>query len=596
MAENVLGGGNLYTAKPFHVINPSGMSTGESVGTIASVGEGNRQRALQASEGAKNRASNRESDMRNDKLQRDRMAQEASIAEKQLAQNQAIENRRIALEEQRAAEERQERERANRIAELQMQRQIRRDKTLRMNLKEDKGIPVTPGERGDTDGDGYLSPQEQAVRLRANQQETRNLETQSKKMLLAKGLLDQSMVGSLGRIIEDADSLQTARFEVFRRAAEQLPSILAEMETQELPLPAVRDGRPETMPHSGPSKLTHTPYENKEELPDFALSDQDRERVEGLKKMREGVERVRLENEAKAKRGVLKVDSLASHLAMTAHGKMAVEQVETHVNTLLSALDGFAQGDKTQEQVAAMAYKALQEGGADTDYLSDLLARTMVQAGTMKKGAARLGAESQAGEKPDKVAAESAEGHTERALRIANMARALSQVKDKEGNLIVPDFGDGGGMYDVYADDYKDGRGGAQKMADTVREVYGALIRSDNPAVIIASLRDADLTNDPEIGKVISSMDPHLKKQIIDSAERELARMQRDMAGAGLTGNAGMYLDHNSLADLEKREALEAELADLETLGAEQEARLQNQRDAEFDLADEEYLKALRGL
>lgn len=587
MAENILGGGNLYTAKPFNVINPSGMSSDQSVGTIAAVGEGNRQRAMQTSEGNKNRAASRESDMRNEKLQRDRMSQEVQLTQQQMAQQQAIENRRMALEEQRAQEEREERARANRLADLTMQRTLQRDRTLRMNLS-DKPRPALPGPgpaSGDTDGDGYLSPAEQAARLRANGAEKRELETRMKKMYVAKSLLDQTMSGSMAQIIEDADSLMAARYEVFRRAAEGLPSILSEVDITPLPLP------------SDPNDLgivAGTLATAGELVAGFFGSEaEDVAEREGEKKAKRDTY---LQEKAKAEAGVLKVDALASHIAANSHGKMAVAQVETQLKTLMSALDGFAQGDKTQEQVAAMAYKALQEGGADTDYISDLMARTMIQATEMKKDASTLAAAAAAGEKEDKAGLKSAEGHTARALRIANMARALSQIKDKEGNLVVSDFGDGGGMYDVYVEKFEENPRGIPKMADTVREVFGALIKSDNPAVIIAALRDADLTNDPEVGQVISQMDPRLKKQIIDSAERELRKVRESAAAAGLGDDLGSYLDYQSLPDLQRQTQLDEELAGLEELGMEDEVRLKNQQDARFDEIDEEFLREVEKL
>lgn len=48
MAENILGGGFIGPAKPFNVLNPSGISAESSLDTLTQVGEGNRNRQAQA--------------------------------------------------------------------------------------------------------------------------------------------------------------------------------------------------------------------------------------------------------------------------------------------------------------------------------------------------------------------------------------------------------------------------------------------------------------------------------------------------------------------------------------------------------------------
>ena len=66
-----------------------------------------------------------------------------------------------------------------------------------------------------------------------------------------------------------------------------------------------------------------------------------------------------------------------------------------------------------------------------------------------------------------------------------------------------------------------------------MKDVFGAILGSNEPAVVIAALRDADLSNDPEVGAVIQGMSPRLKKVIIDAAEYEMKQIQRDAVAAG---------------------------------------------------------------
>jgi hypothetical protein len=570
MADEIIGGGYLYPSKPFNVLNPGGMSADQSIGTIAGVGEGNRQRALQASEGQKNRNASAQSDQMNATLQRDRMAQEAQIAEKQMAQQAEQEARRVALAEKQAADDQAERERANRQADFLFQQKMKADKLLRAKIrptpkKAPEGFGPTPDGGNltdlDADGDGFITHEDLIMRHRNINQTSRELNSNIVKMQLAKDLLRGKETEGVADALEQANQVQTGYYTAFTRAAAGLSSIVTSMD---VPKPSGAK-KPEplgryTDPDTGQKFVTYTGESWEPELSEDGLN----------------------------------VSELASHIAMNAHGKMGVAQTEAHMNTLLGALDKYASGDKSQEAVAAGAIQAMKDGGADMDLVSDLMARTMWQAGQMKKGAESMKDAANATEKVDKVAMDSAEGHGARSDRVANMAKALSLVKDKEGNPLVSGFGEGGGILDVYAESYEGGRGKGIDLGKTVKDVFGAILGSNEPAVVIAALRDADLSNDPEVGPVIQGMSPKLKKVIIDAAEYELRQMQRDARNQGLdpTQLFSMY-NYNPQADERRLKDLDLQGEGLEMDLERSLAESDQMRAAEMDKLDEETIKGL---
>jgi len=56
VADNTLGSGYLYSAKPFNVINPTGIDPGQAVDILKEVSENAKNRAFQAQEGARDRS------------------------------------------------------------------------------------------------------------------------------------------------------------------------------------------------------------------------------------------------------------------------------------------------------------------------------------------------------------------------------------------------------------------------------------------------------------------------------------------------------------------------------------------------------------
>lgn len=110
MAENILGGGYLYSSKPFNVINPSGISSEASLDTLTKVGEGSRNRALQ----------------------RQQMAMESQQAEANRAAEMQMQEK--ALEDQRAARDFTEKAAARRglIEQKRFSAQTKRKNALEM--------------------------------------------------------------------------------------------------------------------------------------------------------------------------------------------------------------------------------------------------------------------------------------------------------------------------------------------------------------------------------------------------------------------------------------------------------------------------------
>lgn len=92
MADNTLGSGYLDSAKPFNVINPTGIDPGQAVDILKEVSENAKNRAFQAQEGARDRSA------------KARMAQQELAARSQMAQ-QELAARSQSEDKERASRE-----------------------------------------------------------------------------------------------------------------------------------------------------------------------------------------------------------------------------------------------------------------------------------------------------------------------------------------------------------------------------------------------------------------------------------------------------------------------------------------------------------
>ena len=92
MADNTLGSGYLYSAKPFNVINPTGIDPGQAVDILKEVSENAKNRAFQAQEGARDRSAKAQ------------MAQQELAARSQMAQ-QELAARSQSEDKERASRE-----------------------------------------------------------------------------------------------------------------------------------------------------------------------------------------------------------------------------------------------------------------------------------------------------------------------------------------------------------------------------------------------------------------------------------------------------------------------------------------------------------
>lgn len=143
MADNTMGSGYLDNAKPFNVINPTGIDPGQSVDILKEVSENARNRAFQASENEKDRAvkqqqfgmemQSREKDRASsDKLARDQMAQQQGQFDVGQANAQLQHQQELELERQKMATEERDRARSRKI---QLYQEQAAQDALELNMK-----------------------------------------------------------------------------------------------------------------------------------------------------------------------------------------------------------------------------------------------------------------------------------------------------------------------------------------------------------------------------------------------------------------------------------------------------------------------------
>lgn len=143
MADNTLGGGYLYNAKPFNVINPTGIDPGQAVDVLKEVAEGARNRSFQAAEAEKDRAlkaqqfsmdrEDRAAERQSsEKLTRDQMAQQQGQFDEAQAAQEMQRSQELELERQKFEAD-QKREKRKMRLDMAIEKEARRTNQYNMD-------------------------------------------------------------------------------------------------------------------------------------------------------------------------------------------------------------------------------------------------------------------------------------------------------------------------------------------------------------------------------------------------------------------------------------------------------------------------------
>lgn len=167
MADNTLGSGYLYNAKPFNVINPTGIDPGQSVDILKEVSENAKNRAFQAGQNERNRQNQlqmtgMELDARAQEGEKGRQ-HETNLRQQEMQQQDAQYQQDLALRQQMEAA-RQKEEKRRRTTELTITK-VNEQTAARVNqiteeyhnyfnsANEDLALTNVAGKNGD-----FLSP------------------------------------------------------------------------------------------------------------------------------------------------------------------------------------------------------------------------------------------------------------------------------------------------------------------------------------------------------------------------------------------------------------------------------------------------------
>lgn len=144
MADNTLGSGYLYSAKPFNVINPTGIDPGQAVDILKEVSENAKNRAFQAQEGARDRSAKAQMAQQElaargqsedkerasrENLTREQMKQQQGQFDEEQAAQQLQHNQEMELNRQQFQSQEAERKRRATIEALSEKHAIRARRT-----------------------------------------------------------------------------------------------------------------------------------------------------------------------------------------------------------------------------------------------------------------------------------------------------------------------------------------------------------------------------------------------------------------------------------------------------------------------------------
>jgi hypothetical protein len=549
MADEILGSGYVPTAKPFNVLNPSGVSAESSLGTIAAVGEGNRQRAFQGRQNAADRQQRASEQKDNVRLQ-----------ERQLAMNEQGQQfqQGMSQRQQEMMEKEQAAARDDEMYRRRMERHMLRVQQIQDQIDFINENGVEPPQEGlyapdrfgmgayDAGGPANTPPMQPLTEAELMDR-TASLYTQLQEALdvSAKADLAHSLYtsgrGEMGKgLIAAMTATMDSNIQTLSADLADLPALLSTIRvgakpssTQitpdavgafnaKLQTATVDPTNRLASKAAGPTALASmNPFTNPMEGGAMATADAPGQQV-------------------------LQADELVQFLTakLADRGLMDTDSASRELGKLLEAADAVGQGNKGAMVSLEASRDALVKTGADMDFVDAALFRASRLMSSAKSAVGAQAAQMQgqlleAGDDPDKGITEGQKNLTAQQERFLKAMRGYANAtrSDGEGRL-VKGWGKSG-FVKLYEVDPKDPSklGAAVNVGAMVSDVMIALTNTQNPMDAIKRLTDADPDNDPQGFEFVQRLDPGLRKELVQTMVKHLQGMDaniRDQAGIGL--------------------------------------------------------------
>lgn len=520
MAENILGGGYLPPAKPFNVINPSGVSSESALDTLLAVGEGRRNRAHQAQQSAA------AMEFQQREAERERMFQgQQTQASQQFAEQQRLKS---------VQSEEYFRTREERFA-LMMKDQ----EDALSALDQEISLAVAQGQEG------------RAVELKKRQGELRQqldeVSPRIQKLTLLKaaydGMFSKDFTDGDGKsvgaqVLKNLSTLGVQKAQHFKDMQATLNGAITRLLTPKAPPPMDGGGGYakdyKAAKPWGPVKQAISDAAG--ELSDRGLSfgprAEDVLRTDPSRKTKKpaaGTPETEVAGPPSPEQPQVQTGGkwaeLSTAVAATSAGKGDAKAIAVTVQTMLSALEQAVQnpsevGGGPLMQKAVEQYKQAIAQGADQDNLDKALYAISTQLATA--GSARAAIEGQKlvdAEGKGEVGQVSVSSD---AVTLSKMIDWLQLQQDTDAQGKRSRLLKGYGNSDFFNFDTSEAKG---DFAGTVMEVFSNLAGASNPEELLAVLTDGNPENDPQGLKFVNQLHPEVRDVIL----KDLSQAARDL-------------------------------------------------------------------
>lgn len=558
MAENILGGGYLPPAKPFNVINPSGISAEQSLNTLTAIGEGKRNRAHEA------RQSAAAMEFQQREGERDRMFQSQQTA---AAQQFAEQQRRKGVESEEYFRTREER-----FALLQMDHQY-----AMTALNDDINLAISQGDH------------ERAVELNQKkgelQKQAMEVGSQIEKLTNLKmaydGMYSKDMTGADGKnvgakILESLNTMAVQKAGQFKNIQTNLQGVIDRIINPVAAAPVLAGGAyaQEKMKEKPVGSIKQAISDAAGSLTGSILSDPVRptpRHVRPTTRPDGSVEPVGFPKSAQPSEApgveqagppkpefetppVGKWTELSGAIAAGASGKGSKEVIQTSLEVMFNALERAVQNPSEARggpllKKAVEQYKQAVAQGADQDVLDKALYAISLKvktAGGVKsviEGQNTVDAQGSNMESVGKV------GASQDAQRLGQMIEWLTQQNDVDQEGKTHQLVKGFGQSDFF--DFEKGEP-VYKFRDNILEVFTVLSGASDPEALIRAITNNDPTDDPNSLKFINGLHTDVRTLILKDLSDSLKQIESFKEKEGITPDVGSILD---LPNLQKKEA-----------------------------------------
>lgn len=557
MAENIIGGGYLPPAKPFNVINASGISAEQSLNTLTAIGEGKRNRAHEA------RQSAAAMEFQQREGERERMFQAQQTAG---AHQFAEQQRRKSVESEEYFRTREER-----FALLQMDHQ-----NAMTALNDEINLAVSQGDHELAVELNRKKGELQKQAMGVGSQITRltNLKMAYDDMY-GKNMTDANGKNVGVKILQGLNTMAIQKASQFQNIQKSLHGVVDRIinpvpvappslggSFQEGPYPQTglkpkvkRDGavEPAGFPQSPPPVESRSPLKTR---PDGSVEPAGYLQAPQKQPQAAPLGEVEQAGPPKPEREIPEVGKwteLSGAIAAGASGKGSKEIIQTSLEVMFNALERAVQNPSEARggpllKKAVEQYKQAIAQGADQDTLDKALYAISLKvktAGAVKgavEGQNMTDAQGSNMENVGKV------GASQDAQRLGQMIEWLSQQNDVDQEGKSHQLIKGFGQSDFF--DFEKGEP-VYKFRDDVMEVFTVLSGASNPEELIDAITNSDPSDDPDSLKFINNLHPDVRTFILKDLSESRRQIEAFKEKEGITPADGSILD---LPGLRKQE------------------------------------------